>query len=108
METARKGLTRLLCLLGESSQHHKSSSKQKALWKTSCKWLAEEGLCSARGLVGREASQHSSPHLLGMAAASPSCAEGLSPTGSVDWPALGPVWYRLTLGLACEGGQGLD
>lgn len=92
MEIARKGLTRLLCLLGESKQQHQSSSKQEALWKTRCKGLAEMGLCSACGLVGREASQHNSPHLLEMAATSSSCAEALSPTGSTDRPVLGIVW----------------
>lgn len=33
MEIARKGLTRLLCLLDESRQQHESSTKQEALWK---------------------------------------------------------------------------
>jgi len=72
--------------------------------------VAEERLCSARGLMGREASQHSGHQRSGMAASSPSYAA--DPTGSADEQVcLGNTCLvldrRLCLGLPCEGGQWL-
>lgn len=100
MEIARKGLTRLLCLLGKGSQQHqlhRAAASKRPFEKPVVKGWLRRGCALHVGAGGKRGipAQQSSP--TGDGSCFTLLCRRLSPTGSTDWPVLGTICVEQTV-----------